>query len=132
LCDLGTRIAIWSGMKNESWFRGFIPNSEVGGTAFAAINGSTSCREILGSIDWIQPQRSPTSCAAKHGTAYGPLNFGIRAYLAGGSVPGLEKAHISMLPRGVVLGRMAGGISFCPGLDFLRTFDPNIHLEKFL
>jgi hypothetical protein len=28
----------------------------------------------------IQPLRSPTSCAAKPGTAYGPSNFGIRVY----------------------------------------------------
>jgi hypothetical protein len=55
------------------------PNSEVGGTAFAAIIGSTSRREILGSIDLIQPLRSPTSCAAKPGTAYGPSNSGIWA-----------------------------------------------------
>jgi hypothetical protein len=54
------------------------PNTEVGGTAFAAIIGSTSRRAILDSINWIQPLRSPTSCAAKHGTAYGPSNFGIR------------------------------------------------------
>jgi hypothetical protein len=33
----------------------------------------------LDSINWIQPLRSPTSCAAKHGSAYGPSNFGIRA-----------------------------------------------------
>ena len=49
--------------------QGFNPNSEVGGTAFAAIIGSTSRREIWGSIDLIQPLRSPTSCAAKPGTA---------------------------------------------------------------
>ena len=55
----------------------FNPNSEVGGTAFAAIIGRTSRREIWGSIDLIQPLRSPTSCAAKPGTAYGPSNFGI-------------------------------------------------------
>jgi hypothetical protein len=56
----------------------FNPNTEVGGTAFAAIIGSTSRRAILDSINWIQPLRSPTSCAAKHSTAYGPSNFGIR------------------------------------------------------
>ena len=55
------------------------PKSEVGGTAFAAIIGSTRRREILDSIHWIQPPRSPTSCAAKYGTAYGPSNFGIQA-----------------------------------------------------
>ena len=53
-------------------------NSEVGGTAFAAFIGSTSRREILDSFDWIQSLRSPTSCAAKHGTAYGSLDFGSR------------------------------------------------------
>ena len=60
------------------WGVAFNPNTEVGGTAFAAIIGSTSRRAILDSINWIQPLRSPTSCAAKHGTAYGPSNFGIR------------------------------------------------------
>ena len=55
------------------------PNTEVGGTAFAASIGRTSRREIWGSIDLIQPLRSPTSCAAKPGTAYGTSNFGIRA-----------------------------------------------------
>jgi len=59
----------------------FNPNTEVGGTAFAAIIGSTSRRAILDSINWIQPLRSPTSCAAKHGNAYGPSNFGIRVQL---------------------------------------------------
>jgi len=56
----------------------FNPNTEVGGTAFAAIIGSTSRRAILDSINWIQPLRSPTSCAAKYGNAYSPSNFGIR------------------------------------------------------
>ncbi len=60
-----------------------IPNSEVGGTAFAAIIGRTSRREIWGGIDLIQPLRSPTSCAVKPGTACGTSNFGIRDNLAG-------------------------------------------------
>jgi hypothetical protein len=65
-------------MQATRWRSAFNPNTEVGGTAFAAIIGSTSRRAILDSINWIQPLRSPTSCAAKHGTAYGPSNFGIR------------------------------------------------------
>ena len=56
----------------------FNPNTEVGGTAFAASIGRTSRQEIWDSIDLIQPLRSPTSCAAKPGTAYGTSNFGIR------------------------------------------------------
>jgi hypothetical protein len=69
-----TKRASWCGRAEI----GLTPNTEVGGTAFAAIIGSTSRRAILDSINWIQPLRSPTSCAAKHGTAYGPSNFGIR------------------------------------------------------
>ncbi len=63
------------------------PNTEVGGTAFAASIGRTSRQEIWGSIDLIQPLRSPTSCAAKPGTAYGPSNFGIQAKWQSSKLP---------------------------------------------
>jgi hypothetical protein len=55
------------------------PNTEVGGTAFAASIGRASRREIWGSINLIQPLRSPTSCAAKPGAACSTSNFGILA-----------------------------------------------------
>lgn len=63
---------------------GLNPNTEVGGTAFAASIGRTSRREIWGSIDLIQPLRSPTSYAAKPGTACGTSNFGIRIEIVAG------------------------------------------------
>ena len=62
----------------ESLSSGINLNTEVGGSAFAASLGGKSRLKIWGRIDWIQPLRSPTACAAKPGKACGTSNFGMR------------------------------------------------------
>jgi hypothetical protein len=106
---VGTRRHVLAASLSLSLNDRLNPNTEVGGTAFAAIIGSTSRWAILDSINWIQPLRSPTSCAAKHGTAYGPSNFGIRAKAftpTGARIGSLFRAY---LPAGLGLGRSCLG-----------------------
>jgi hypothetical protein len=98
----------------------FSPNTEVGGTAFAASIGCTSRREIWGSIDLIQPLRSPTSCAAKLGAACGTSNFGIRAAFQQGllaALPDIQTGsrnawHLAQRRSGLI-----GEVSRLPATD---------------
>ena len=93
-------------------------NSEVGGTAWAAISGSADPRRILGGIGLIQAQRSSMACADKHRNASGTLNLGIGVKFRGSHFSRFEVAHHAVLwpassdgPEGAVfsLGPLLGG-----------------------